>query len=120
MQFETPVSRKPWILLAALVFAWVGCICTANAQTSEPQVVQEESTCQPILQVWNGAQLLQLKVDPETLAVQALYLKVIDKDRAILVLLERANCESPWRATKAFPLTRKKPACEETDTTKCL
>jgi hypothetical protein len=40
MKFETPASRAPWLILFVLFVAWVGCICTAQAQTSEPPVAQ--------------------------------------------------------------------------------
>lgn len=123
-RYETPVIR-PWVLLVLMAIAWVGCICTAEAQTSEPpkvDVVDDESPCNAALQVLAGLQLVTLQIDPDTLAAQATYFKRLEDNKAMLFIFIRPSCEAPWKAVKAIPLTMSppKPKCEETDTTKCL
>lgn len=123
VSFSTPVSRKPWLILLAMLIAWIGCICTAEA-AEEPKVdvVEEESKCNPPLQRWNGADLVELRVSLETFAAQGLYIKVIDKERALGIVLIRRGCDTPWAAVKAFPLriAQPKPKCEDSDNSKCL
>jgi hypothetical protein len=125
LNFETPTSKRPWIFLLVLLASWIGCICTAKAQTSEApkvDVVDEESTCNAPLQMWNGTQLVTLQIDPDTLAASATYFKRLEDNKAMLFILIRKDCESPWKAVRAIPLTMKpaRPKCENTDSSACL
>jgi hypothetical protein len=123
MEFETPQSRAPRLILFVLFVAWIGCICTANAQTSEPpqretEDVTETSKCQSALQIFKGLQLVQLQIDPESLGAMAIYYRKLADGKIILFRLLREGCETPWRdgGVKVIPA----PACVPTDTTSCL
>lgn len=125
LKFETP-DRPVWPLVLALLVAWLGFICTAEAQTSEPpsepagetKEVVESSPCNKILQVYMGLQLISVQIDPESLQSVAIYYRKLPDGRILLFRLIRPSCEEPWRQAGVKVLAA--PVCVETDTTKCL
>jgi hypothetical protein len=83
-----------------LVGFFVGGSCIAKAAeppAEQKKIVEDESGCSNVLQVFNGYQLTDLHVDPETGKLSALYLKRYSAHDWGLVLLQRAECAGPYR-----------------------
>ncbi len=124
VSFHTPKSLMGfWLILLVLLAVIVAWASTADAQEPEQKVEKyvDESVCNPPLMKWNGAVLVQLQVSTDEEKAQGLYIKVIDDERALGIVLIRTSCTGAWKAVKAFPLrvaTEKK--CQDSDTSKCL
>lgn len=117
-----PLLWSTLIYLGAMLFAAI-----AFGQTSEPPLetiptpppgaheLHEETTCGPILQKFDGFQLVEAHINPETLVLAAMYLKIYDSHHWALKLMSRAECNGVWSdaGTKDFdPAPKKCPVGE--------
>lgn len=122
-RYDTLTSKSPWLFLLLVIVVWIGFVCTCEA-AEEPKVdeVVETSPCNHSLEMWNGAQLVSLQIDPDSLAARAVFFKKLEDNKAMLFILLRAGCQEPWRAVKAIPLELKPQpkACVPDAHTQCL
>lgn len=96
-------------------------LCLLLSQTSEPKVVEiaDESPCNFPLQKWDQHQLVELKIDPESLQAAGIYIRSIDNETATGFIATREGCEAGWKKGKVFNL-KKRVKCVPSEKSKCL
>lgn len=123
MEFKTPEDSgwKIWLIIGALVIAYIGFIATAEAaEEQKEEVVEESSPCNRPLQIFKGLQLVSLQIEPESLQAVAIYYRKLEDGKILLFRLIRPSCEAGWQQAGVKVLEAPQKRCEDTDTQKCL